>query len=469
MKLRPPPFEIPDGDPYRFDRLQRKEAVETVANIIRSSGSPLTISLHAPWGFGKSTFVQLLGHELKNEPTVRTISVNAWENDFVDDAMVALLGDLELGIEALHVSGTQKTKLQKSLAQAMAIGKRLVKNAAPTAIKIATAGIVDLDQLTEEALAELSERLATDKLNQYESARRSVLGFRQQLEKVAAIASDVDEQEQTPLVIIIDELDRCRPPHAIRMLEIVKHFFSVPNIVFVMAMDREQLGHSIRSSYGADMDVDGYLARFMDVQLNLPQPSTRAFCDAQFDRFGLNEFFRKRQSESFRYDREEALEAIASLSGGLGLSLRAIEKAFVALSLAVRATPERQFLHPLFLMTLVSIRLANPALYDQFVKGDASDSELLSYLRKSREGRLFLDGNYGFHVEAMIAAAHSRPRSTEFLKKYRQIAERTSETAAVKERAARIVELGEHHSFRDDIGRLRSVTSKIDLFAPDEN
>jgi hypothetical protein len=71
-------------------------------------------------------------------------------------------------------------------------------------------------------------------------------------------------------VILIDELDRCRPTYAIEMLEAIKHWFCVPNVVFVLAMDREQLSHSIRAVYGQGFDVDGYFLRFFHLLEQMP-------------------------------------------------------------------------------------------------------------------------------------------------------------------------------------------------------
>ncbi len=73
------------------------------------------------------------------------------------------------------------------------------------------------------------------------------------------------------IIIFIDELDRCRPDFAIETLEIVKHYFDIPNIVFVLSLDIEQLSHSIATCYGQNMDSSGYLRRFIDFQVNIPK------------------------------------------------------------------------------------------------------------------------------------------------------------------------------------------------------
>ena len=72
--------------------------------------------------------------------------------------------------------------------------------------------------------------------------------------------------EDKPVVFIIDELDRCRPNYAVEVLEQIKHLFSVPKIVFVLSIDKEQLGHAVRGVYGSEkLNADEYLRRFIDI------------------------------------------------------------------------------------------------------------------------------------------------------------------------------------------------------------
>jgi len=39
-------------------------------------------------------------------------------------------------------------------------------------------------------------------------------------------------KSQSKVIIIVDELDRCRPDYAIRVLEIIKHLFDVNGYIF---------------------------------------------------------------------------------------------------------------------------------------------------------------------------------------------------------------------------------------------
>jgi len=45
-------------------------------------------------------------------------------------------------------------------------------------------------------------------------------------------------------------LDRCRPDFAIRLIERIKHFFDIKNIVFVLVMDKAQFSKVVCHNYG---------------------------------------------------------------------------------------------------------------------------------------------------------------------------------------------------------------------------
>ena len=74
-------------------------------------------------------------------------------------------------------------------------------------------------------------------------------------------------------MILIDELDRCRPDYALGLIEAVRNLFAVDGVVVLLAINREELCHSIQSLYGAEFDTDRYLRRFVDLPYTLPPPS----------------------------------------------------------------------------------------------------------------------------------------------------------------------------------------------------
>lgn len=79
------------------------------------------------------------------------------------------------------------------------------------------------------------------------------------------------------LVIFVDELDRCNPSYAVRLLERVKHYFSNERITFVFSVNIDQLQHTIRKHYGEGFNASRYLNRFFDLNITLPPPNLSGF------------------------------------------------------------------------------------------------------------------------------------------------------------------------------------------------
>lgn len=79
------------------------------------------------------------------------------------------------------------------------------------------------------------------------------------------------------LVVLIDELDRCKPSYAVRLLERIKHYFSHDNITFVFSININELQHTVKKHYGNDFDGTRYLDRFFDLRVSLPAPNLKRY------------------------------------------------------------------------------------------------------------------------------------------------------------------------------------------------
>jgi len=82
------------------------------------------------------------------------------------------------------------------------------------------------------------------------------------------------------LVIIVDELDRCRPDYSIKLLETVKHLFDIPNIAFILSIDKRQLCSAVKGFYGSDeINAEEYLKKFIDFEVSLPEPNIKKYIE----------------------------------------------------------------------------------------------------------------------------------------------------------------------------------------------
>lgn len=88
-------------------------------------------------------------------------------------------------------------------------------------------------------------------------------------EQIYDILDNLISENCDKLVIIIDELDRCNPNYAVNVLERIKHYFNDERIIFIVAVNKSQLIHTISNCYGLNFDSTRYLNKFFDFNMKL--------------------------------------------------------------------------------------------------------------------------------------------------------------------------------------------------------
>lgn len=460
MLLKSRELEIVEDDPFRNDALSRKESGEALTEFVLSANDSVVVCLDAPWGQGKTTFLRMWEQDLRNND-IPTIYFNAWESDFSDDALVCLIGEISASIKELSKTGDE-SKAREYLGKTKDLGVALLKRTIPVAAKVATAGALDLDKVTEQALAGFAESIAKEQLEKYENSKKSIQSFR---EAISGLASSItDPENPKPLVFIIDELDRCRPNYAIEILEKAKHFFNVDNIVFVLGADKKQLGSSIKAIYGEGLNVNGYLRRFMDFDYVLPPPDKGLFVKALFRKYSFNDYFSKKNTRGVQYEGEQSLTMFSELFELYGLTLREQEHCCSLLSLSIRTTPEDHKLFPLFLCFLIVLKVKDPDMYKELITDEINVFELLERFTMVPGAAELLLTNYGTALEAYIVTCKSYRHSyDEISSKYEEIQTTESSSDEEKRRALRILEIIKDFDWNGGIGSLRYLLKKIEI------
>ena len=379
-------IEIPDdpnGNPFINDLLNRKESIEILTHIFGAIEGPCTMVVDAPWGAGKTTFINLWSQYLRNKG-IAVVKFNAWENDFYDDPFVALCAELSSGQD----TGIDKNKLMEA-------GKELMKhvawNSAGQFIATATAGTINISEMVKARETDYLKRL-----EQYQDAKKAISDFRDTLQNMAATAST--EKQHRPLIVMIDELDRCRPSYAVELLEVAKHLFSVDNIVFVLVINRAELAHSIKAVYGESFDGDDYLRRFFDVDFQLPEPDRKAFIEALINGIQINAYLKRTGDPRASHGMNTANKLLQSFFSIPELSLRQIGQAIHRFGLIFASMPNHRGASISTATVALILRTINEALYFKFTRGEIRDDEVIETIFNNSErkklqltsiGRLF--------------------------------------------------------------------------------
>ena len=350
IRTRPEEVEIPPDKPFEHDLLDRKEPAKFLTQVVDGIDGPCVMAIDAPWGAGKTTFLKMWSRHLRKK-CFPVVEFNAWETDHAADPFVALVSELKDGLSEFE-EGSLKDMIQKTAETA----KQVALRAIPALIRIATAGVLDIQALIEKETGKLLASYAESRLDRYKENQESIRSFRKNLREMAAA---LKQCKNHPLMILIDELDRCRPSYAIALIEVAKHLFDADHIVFVLAVNRTQLAHSIRALYGDRFDAPGYLRRFFDIDFTLPDPNRNRFIR---DLLG-------------RISRKDDIVLLNKFFGASDLSLRQVSQAIHRLGLATVANLND--IGVVVTSVALIVRTIDAELYRGFVRGDLSDQELV--------------------------------------------------------------------------------------------
>ncbi|WP_404343009.1 P-loop NTPase fold protein [Vreelandella venusta] len=207
------------------------------------------VCVDGKWGTGKSYFCKKL-IEL-SEGELECIKFNAFEHDHSEDPLVLLLSEFS---KAVPVS--KKERYIKTVAKHAAplMGKGLDYALTLSSLK----GVPGVDEASNKLKNYMEQRI-----NNYLYAEKSIVGIKRELKKI------VVGNEGKKIVVIIDELDRCRPSFALEIIEKIKHIFNVEGIHFILSMHKEQVLESISHTYGIAKNSESYLEKFLDFTIYL--------------------------------------------------------------------------------------------------------------------------------------------------------------------------------------------------------
>ena len=254
IRLQPEYVDVsrdPDVDPFANDAIGRRTQAERLTRLVERIEGPCVIALDAPYGAGKTTFLRMWAQTLRNEG-FRVAEFNAWTSDFDGKPSNALAAQIR---DAIDADGSDiGAKVKAALSRFIEYGQPIVISLASMNIGIDDGGVVSASVNAGNILKSL--------LDKRQKKDASIQDIRDTLVEYTT--------KKGRIVVLIDELDRCRPPYAIETLEVAKHIFNIDGVVFALGLHRQQLTASIKAVYGQDFDAQGYLERFFDLSASLP-------------------------------------------------------------------------------------------------------------------------------------------------------------------------------------------------------
>lgn len=244
---------------------------EIIEELENNSEYIQRVFIDASWGMGKSYFatslIELINEKNNNlsiDEKIEVLRFNAWETDYFSDPMKSLIGEFN---EYKLINSEISEKAEKILINVTKeIGAKLFKN---LILKKFNFNDDDIENI-KKFFSGINE----SGLQEYKNYKKIVNDFKESL--------NADKKRK---VVIIDELDRCRPTYAIELLETIKHIFNVKNIIFIFLVNKEQLNSIVNTMYISNDKSSEYFEKFYDIQFKLPEVDYNDFINIEYEKY----------------------------------------------------------------------------------------------------------------------------------------------------------------------------------------
>ena len=251
------------------DVLNRERTIEDLKEILMllsNNKRGCVFALDGGWGYGKTYVLKKLEEELEVIVNPETADdryyifhYNCWQYDYYEEPAVAIISAM---LEKFNTEIDEKIEgvIKDSWVYAKDVLGKIAGSFLENKIGINLVDIYgEIAQNGEERTA------STCKFDELFAFKKTLDTTRSKIKELA---------ERKTVVLVVDELDRCMPSYAIKVLERLHHMFDgINNVVVLLAIDSAQLEHSVREIYGDKIDTERYLKKFISfsMKLNLGQ------------------------------------------------------------------------------------------------------------------------------------------------------------------------------------------------------
>lgn len=233
----------------QYDMLGREPFVTLLDNIITqkiSANEGFSFAIDGKWGCGKSWIIKEL--EKKLEPRYFVVHYNCWENEYYDEPLVAILSVIIDKLNQLREvlpDNNKKSTVKIALTFLTKVISIIIKNKTG----------IDIDDIVEsgkEAIANDKEPDISKDFDKNQPLKKALEIVRDNLLKI--------KLEFGGVIFVVDELDRCLPEYAIKVMQRLHHicYDNVSDTyVFVQlaAINKSELLGSIAKTFGREFNL----------------------------------------------------------------------------------------------------------------------------------------------------------------------------------------------------------------------
>lgn len=346
------------------DKLSRNKHLIYFYKFLSAQNEASTVALDGRWGSGKTFFVR------QSEMIVNACNPQSGIEEDLRNTILTKLGlldgtqDFENCMIAVYYDAwINDNDTEPIFSLIYEITKQICVDFSISENNLARSAASILSEISGYNLNKILETLKSE--NPFE-----VFRSKKNIETdIQLFFSDLLAERGNRLIVFIDELDRCKPSFAVRLLEQLKHYISNERITFVFSVNLEQLQHTIKHYYGEGFDSCRYLDRFFDFRVSIPSANIEGF----YDGLGI-------------YSQHYIENIIKNIVNLFDFELREISKFYCQVKVSVlkpminpslircqTATGRgTYFILMCIVPLLIGLKIANITEYDNFISGKDS-------------------------------------------------------------------------------------------------
>ena len=238
------------------DYLNRENDRNLVLKIINSANENISFAINGKWGSGKTYFLKMLTEKLDSNYYI--FYYDSWDNDYYEDPLIGMLEQLKNKIKEINkgkeaISSVRKHIFKKLIKAITTFIDCVIEQRIGLSISNTYNKIINSIKETNEDL-EISNNY-----DEYDKLR---------LAKHLIVCALNELSKEKPIILMIDELDRCSPEYALKIMERTHHVSEKINkCITIFSVDISQLKKIITTSYGyneTDIEIDAYFKKIID-------------------------------------------------------------------------------------------------------------------------------------------------------------------------------------------------------------
>ena len=273
----------------KIDFLNFNETAESIKDLITEKElMPISIGVFGDWGAGKSTILELTKASLESdEQEYIQVHFDAWTFQGYDDAKAALLetiastlvkkaaDDKNLSAKAKEFAGRiDKIRLMGLLMDGGAALAGIPTMGGIQKIMGLFSGGDDGELDVDDVKGAVDGAKDVAKKNKGLIKDKKSFSPPKEIKEFRKAYSDLLKEFDKPLIVYVDNLDRCSPFNAISTLEAIRLFLFLPNTAFVIAADEDMIRLAVPEYHkgASQRHQTDYLDKLIQIPVHVPRP-----------------------------------------------------------------------------------------------------------------------------------------------------------------------------------------------------